>query len=338
MSVRGAWPSGRVVHDLIESKVLRGNRPGDPHVREIPVYLPPGYDQSARKRYPVVYVLTGFTGSGRMLLNRTNFTESLDQRMDRMISTGRCRPMILVLPDCYTRYGGSQYLNSTATGRYEDHVIREVVPWVEARYRTKSDRAHRGVMGKSSGGYGALTLGMKYPNVFGAVACHSGDAYFEYCYLPDFPKALDGLKKHGGVAGFMRAFERAPKKRFEMVAVLNIVAMSACYSPNPRDPFGFDLPFDLETGRIKERVWARWLALDPVRMVSSHAHALRAMKLLFIDAGKRDEWNLHHGARILREALRRHDVRHVYEEFDDGHMDIAYRYDRSLPRLSRALR
>jgi enterochelin esterase family protein len=321
----------------MESRVLRGNRPGDPNLREVPVYLPPGYDDSPKRRYPVVVVLTGFTGSGRMLLNRSNFTEAIDLRMDRLIATGRARPMILVMPDCYTRYGGSQYLNSSATGRYEDHVVHEIVPWIDSRYRTKGDRAHRGVMGKSSGGYGAMVLGMKHPGVFGALASHSGDAYFEYCYLPDFPKAIDGLRKHGGVEGFMRAFEKAPRKKHDLVGVLNIIAMAACYGPRPRAPLGFDLPFDLDTGRLDERVWDRWLRLDPVRMIPQHAAALRKLRLLFIDVGTRDEYNLHHGARILRRTLRRHGIRHVYEEFDDGHMDISYRYDASLARMSRAL-
>jgi len=331
------FPRGRVVLDYIDSRVLRGNRPGDPHLREVPVYLPPGYDDSKTKRYPVVVVLTGFTGSGRMLLNRSNFDEAIDQRMDRLIATGRVKPMILVMPDGYTRYGGSQYLNSPATGRYEDHMIREIVPWADARYRTKAEAGHRAVIGKSSGGYGALVLGMKHPDVFGALASHSGDAYFEYCYLPDIPKALSEIARHGGLEKFLRAFDRAPKKKHDMVMALNIVGMSSCYSPNPRSALGFDLPWDAKTEKLDERVWKKWLAHDPVRMARKHAAALKRLRLVYLEAGVRDEWNLHIGARILSKTLAKLGVKHVHEEFDDGHMGISYRYDASLPRISRAI-
>lgn len=330
-------PPGRVVIDRIDSRVLRGNRPGDPTLREIPVYLPPGYDASPGRRYPVVYLLTGFTGTGRMMLNRTPFGEAIDQRMDRLIGERKARPAILVMPDASTRYGGSQYINSSATGRYEDHLTRELIPWIDGRYRTIPDRGHRGVAGKSSGGYGAIVMGMRHPDLFGAVACHSGDMYFEYGYRPDVPKAAETIRRHGGTAGFLRAFDAAVRKSSEMFNALNIVAMAACYSPNPRAPLGFDLPFDVATGRFDERVWARWLAHDPVVMVERHAAALRSLKLLFIDCGTRDEWNLQIGARLFVEALRRRGIRHRHEEFDDGHRDIGYRYDVSLPRLTRAL-
>lgn len=330
-------PVGRVVIDRIESRRLRGNRPGDPTLREVPVYLPPGYDDSPGRRYPVIFLLTGFTGTGRMYLNRTPFAEAIDQRMDRLIHGRQARPAILVMPDCFTRYGGSQYLNSSATGRYEDHLVDELVPWIDSRYRTLPDRLHRGVAGKSSGGYGALVMGMKHPETFGAVACHSGDMYFEYCYGPDIPRAVELLRRRGGVAGFLEAFDAAPKKSSDMYTALNVVAMSACYSPNPRAPLGFDLPFDPRTGRLEERTWRRWLELDPVRMLDRHAAALKSLRLLFIDCGTRDEWNLQIGARILVEGLRRKGIRHEHQEFDDGHRDIGYRYDVSLPKLTRAL-
>src|SRR5262245_47109830 len=119
---------GRVVVESFESPLLQGNAAGDPHVRRVPVYLPPSYDASPERRYPVVFVLTGFMGRGRMLLNDNPWSPSLDDRMDTLIESG-CPEMILVMPDCFTRYGGSQYVNSTATGRYQDHVVRELVPF-----------------------------------------------------------------------------------------------------------------------------------------------------------------------------------------------------------------
>jgi enterochelin esterase family protein len=331
--------NGRVILERIESAALQANPAGDASVRTVPIYLPPSYDRSGTRRYPVVFVLTGFTGRGRMLLNDNLWAPAIDDRMDALIARGAAGQMILVMPDCATRYGGSQYLNSTATGRYEDHVIEELVPWVDRRYRTLASREHRGVVGKSSGGYGAMVLAMRHPDVFGAVACHSGDMAFEYCYLPDFPKFLRTLAKHDGLLGFLRTFDAAPRKTRELVEAMNILAMAACYSPNPRrKPLGIDLPFDLETGALDAAVWARWLQHDPLRMAPEHLSELRRLRLLFIDCGTRDEFNLQWGARQLAGVLRRHDVPHLHEEFDDGHMDIVYRYDRSLPLLWEALR
>ena len=187
---------GSVIIETITSDVLRGNPLGDPFVRRVPIYLPPDYATSSA-RYPVVFVLAGFTGRGITFLNDAPWEETLPQRMDRLIADGKVRPMILVMPDCFTRLGGSQYINSPAVGRYEDHVTQELVPFVDEKYRTLADRAHRAVVGKSSGGYGAVTLGMRHPEIFGIMASHSGDLYFEFCYQPDFFGALRGLKKYG---------------------------------------------------------------------------------------------------------------------------------------------
>ena len=327
---------GRVEVIEFESPVLRGNPAGDPHVRRVPVYLPPSYDAEPGRRYPVVFVLTGFTGRGRMLLNDNPWSPSLDDRLDKLIAAG-CPDLIVVMPDCFTRFGGSQYMDSAATGRYETHVVSELVPWADERYRTLAAREHRAVAGKSSGGYGALHLGMRHPELFGAVACHSGDMLFEYCYQPDFPKACSVLQEAGGVRKFLEAFEAKPQKGKDEFLALNILGMAACYSPEPAAELGVGLPFDLATGLPRDDVWRRWLELDPLRRMGAHADALRSMRLLWIDCGKRDEFHLHHGARAFARELTRLGITHVHEEFDDGHMNVPYRYDRSLPALARAL-
>jgi enterochelin esterase family protein len=330
-------PRGTVEVMTVASRVLRGNPLGDPSTRHLPVYLPPGYAQSS-ERYPALVALTGFTGSGRMLLNIDPWGEPLNERLDRLILQGDIGPMIVVMPDCFTRFGGSQYLNSSATGRYADHLLREVIPQLDATYRTLPSRQHRGVFGKSSGGFGALRLGMDHPDMFGGVACHSGDLAFEYCYLPDFPKFLAQVERHGGVVGFVAAFEAAPKKTFDLITAMNVLAMAACYSPNRSvRPFGIELPMDLHTGALGSRVWGRWLRHDPLRRLPRSAAALRSLRLLYIECGTRDEFNLHLGARQLVRALERLKVRHVYREFPDGHMGLSYRYDVSLPYLWRAL-
>jgi len=142
----------RVIIHPFESEALKGNYLNDPFVRRVGIYLPPDYDETIR--YPVVYLLTGFTGRGTMMLNESSWDENIQQRLDRLIQTQAIQRLIAVLPDCFTKYGGSQYINSTATGRYEDYVIDEILQFVEARYRTIARPEGRGVCGKPIGGHG----------------------------------------------------------------------------------------------------------------------------------------------------------------------------------------
>ena len=322
---------GTVVKLRHESEVLKNNAPGDPHIRDLYVYVPPGYETSG-DRYPTVLCLTGFTGRGKMLLNDSAFTPNLAERMDKLTASGRVRPMILVMPDCFTYYGGSQYINSTATGRYEDYLTHEIVPFVDAEFRTIPSRESRAVMGKSSGGYGSLIMGLRHSDIFGLVCSTSGDAYFDYCYPMDFVKAFRLIK--GDPKGFIKKVWSNEKHGKDDHSAINTIGMAACYSPNAED---FDLPFDLETGEIRRDVWARWLEHDPVRLVSKHAVDLKSLKLLYIDAGSKDEFALDVGAKILSKKLKEFGVDHVHEEFDDGHFNISYRYERSLELISKAI-
>jgi enterochelin esterase family protein len=327
----------QVVLESFTSRVLADNPLGDPAARTLPIILPPAYESSGR-RYPVIYGLTGFTGSGPMMLNVSGWRPNLQQRIERLMAGGKLPPAIYVLPDCFTRYGGSQYLNSTAIGRYEDYVVDEIVPHIDRTYRTLAGPAGRGVFGKSSGGYGAIVLGMKHPDLFGAVACHSGDMAFDLVYRPDFPKFLNAIQKAGGVEKWLSEFGRKAKIESRDVEVIGVLAMAAAYSPNlAAAPLPIDFPFDLETCELRQDVWARWLELDPVQMVEQYAGNLKQLRLLFIDCGTRDEFNLHFGARILVRKLKALGVPHEYEEFDDGHMDIQYRYEVSLPKIAGAL-
>lgn len=327
---------GALQVETVTSKVLEGNPPGDPHVRDLHVYTPPGYEKGDQ-RYPVIWCLAGFTGRGRTLLNDGAWTPALNERMDLLIASGKCKPAILALPDCFTHLGGSQYVNSPGLGAYEDYVVEELVPYVDSRYRTLGF-GHRGVMGKSSGGYGAIVLGMKQPDIFSAVACHSGDMGFEHCYGRDFGPAIRRIRKFGGVAGWMKQFAAQPRKRAEDFPALDVIAMAAAYSPNPENPPAYcDLPFDAETGELQPHVWARWHENDPLALAGNHVRALREMKLLFFDCGTDDEFYLELGARQMVKKLSSLGIKHEYQEFEDGHMNIPYRYDVSLPRLTAAL-
>ncbi len=323
---------GDVRIERLESTVLRGNPMGDPTSRNLAIYLPPGYDPA--RRYPVLYGLVGYTGTGRMLLNIDPLSEDLQARLDRLILTKLCPPVIVALPDCFTRVGGSQYINSLALGRYEDYLLQEVLPFVETKHRC----GRRGIWGKSSGGYGSIIQGMRHPEVFSALACHSGDMGFEYCYMGDFPKAMDSFQKAGGTAAWLKEFWAQPnRRRSEDFAALNTLGMAAHYSPEPSEELGIALPFDIQTGAFRDDVWQRWLRHDPVRIVAQHADALRQLAAVFIDCGSKDQFNLHWGARALHAALEVLRVPHIYEEFDDTHSNISYRYDRSIPLLANAL-
>lgn len=314
-----------------KSEVLKDNPLNDPFERELHVYLPPNYEAGEQK-FPVVYVLTGFTGRGKMLLNDVPFAPNFAERMDKLIMDETIKPMIAVLPDCFTHFGGSQYINSSATGRYEDYLTEEIVPFVDENFRTISDKDSRAVMGKSSGGYGALIMAMRHADLFGLACSISGDAYFEYCYTPDMAKAFRVIE--GNPKEFLAKFWEADKKGKNDFSGVNIIGMSACYSPNPDSIYGYDLPFDLETGALRKEVWERWLKHDPVRILEGAVDELKSLKLLFLDAGTSDEFALDIGAKILNKRFRDLDIPHIHEEFNDGHFKISYRYNRSLELIS----
>ncbi len=322
----------------VRSEILRDNALGDPCERQIPIYLPPDYATSDIS-YPVVYYLAGFSGGGQLLLQESLWSENLPQRLERLTRSLSIRPMIVVMADCLTRLGGSQYINSAATGRYEDHLIDELVPFIDATYRTRAGRDSRAVVGKSSGGYGATVLAMRHPDVFGLAADHSGDKYFEFCYKADIPGCVAGLARYQhSPAEFLLDFPHPAATRGRYwFTVVNMLAMASCYSPNATEPIGFDLPFDPATGELRAEVWQRWLQHDPIELVAAHADALRSLRLYYIDCGSWDEHHLQFGARIYTQRLTGLGIPHTYDEFDGGHMQVAHRLDVSLQAISAAI-
>jgi S-formylglutathione hydrolase FrmB len=331
---------GRLEWLEIEAPSLEGNALGGPTRRPLLAYLPPGYGGGNADRFPAVYFLHGFTGSARAWVNATPFAPTVPERLDALVMNGAPAAIGLFV-DGWTALGGTQWMNSDAVGRYRDYVAQDVVAAVDRALRTVPSAEARAVVGKSSGGYGALVMGAHHPDVFAHVASHAGDAGFEYCYLPDFPEAaaaLQGTDPGAWLDGFLvRA--AGSKPRGDEHTVLNIIAMAAHYSPKAGEPLGLELPFDPGTARLREDVWARWLAHDPVRFVPRHLDAFRRLRSVYADCGTRDEYNLRWGARMVVEALRAGGVEVLHEEFDDGHRGIDYRYARSLahllPRLAR---
>ncbi len=323
----------------IRGAALAGNALGDPVERRVPVVTPPGYGDGDAS-YPTVYFLAGFAGGGVYTMGESIWSENLPQRVERLMASSEIAPMIFVIPDCVTRLGGSQYINSTATGRYEDHLLADVIPFIDRNYRTRADREHRAVMGKSSGGYGATVLAMRHADVFAHAADHSGDKYFDFCYRADIPHVVAALSNYGNSpAAFLREFPQPPQQRGRgWFTIVNMLAMASCYSPNAHAEIGFDLPFSLETGELIDAVWRRWLQHDPVLLAESHVAALRSLRTYYIDCGRWDEHHLQLGARIYCRRLRQLEVRHTYEEFDGGHQNTAHRYEHSLRAFSDAWR
>ena len=195
-------------------------------------------------------------------------------------------------------------------------------------------------MGKSSGGYGAIIHGMRYAKHWGAIACHSGDMYFDFCYRMDIPRTIDTLAKHGSdPQRFLRDLISGNKVSDLDAHAVMFLAMAAFYDPAPATPLGFHLPMDLKTGELDEGRWARWLRHDPIFIVeeASAVKQLRSLKGVYIDCGFRDQYYLHYGARILHRKLDARRIAHFYEEFDDNHSSVDYRMNVSLPWLYRRI-
>ena len=362
--------AGTVVVLEHHSKILADNPLGDPSLRKLAVWLPREYDLRAGsgpgRRFPVLVDMVGFTGSGLAHLNWKPFSENVGERAARLVRDGKMGPVIIVFPDCFTALGGNQYVNSSAIGHYADYLLQEIVPTVDREFRTLASREHRGCFGKSSGGYGAIIHGMKYARHWGAIADHSGDAYFDFIYRADWPNTLDELAKYrrparkagplhppaqtvaerglgaglddGRVRRFLDALWKKHKlSGAEVNAIMN-VCMAATYDPDPRAPLGFRLPFHLDTGELIESRWRNWLEHDPVLLVKRHARDLRKLAGIYVDCGWRDQYHIHFGCRQLSRELGAARIAHRYEEFDDDHSDVDYRMDVSLPFLYRALK
>ena len=358
-------PAGTLVVLEHTSKILKGNPLGDPHVRKLGVWLPPQYSEGRRQRFPVLYDLVGYTGAGIAHLNWKPFSENVPERVARLIYEQKMGPAIVVFPDCFTALGGNQYVNSSAIGNYADYLTREIIPFVDSEFRTLPGRNHRGCFGKSSGGYGAIIHGMKYAKYWGAIANHSGDAYFDFIYRADWPNTLNELAKYrtpkrkpgkldvraaserkgiadgeddGRIKRFLSAVWKQQKLSMAEGHCLMNLCMAATYDPDPRAPLGFRVPFNMESGEMIARRWEKWRNHDPINLVAKHSVNLRTLRGIYIDCGWRDQYQIHYGTRILSKRLAEAGIRHSYEEFDDTHSDIDYRMDVSLAFLYRALK
>ncbi len=302
--------AGRIDEHIVTSELLRGNPLGDPAERPLWVYVPPGYDEEPDRRYPAVYVIQGYTGHVAMWRNRSAYRQPFPECADALFAGGEAPPAIVVYVDAWTAYGGSQFVDSRGTGRYHSYLCDEVVPWVDAHYRTVASSACRAITGKSSGGFGAMITPMLRPDLFGALATHAGDALYEHCYIPEFGTAVRLLRDYDGdIWRWWDDFRsRVSFTKEADQHLLMLLGVSACFSA--REDGTVELPFDPRTGMLRPDVWQRWLDWDPVRMAPRYAHALRSLQAIWIDAGRRAARGRggRRGGQVR--AVRRHPRRH----------------------------
>lgn len=315
----------------VESKALVGNPLSDPVQRDVIIFKPNKISKGA----PLLIGLAGFGGGARSFMNYSPLSTNFTDVVDKLRRSGGLHDAIIAIPDCFTSLGGNQYLNSEAVGAYEDFIVKEIVPELKDRFGT----GRTGVFGKSSGGFGAYSLSIRNPEVFHGFADHSGDAGFEYCYFADFPDSIKEFRKAGGVRKWFEEFSKSTNKsRKKYMAPLNTLAMAAFYSPNKQSGnMMIDLPFDIETGEMLDEVLDGWKKFDPARNISENLGKLREMKAIYLDVGSEDEFRINFGMSKMHRILRENSIEHFFEEFEDGHFNISYRYEQSLAYLAKRL-
>ena len=327
-------PQGAVHRRTIDSKALAGNPLGDPNKRLVDIYIPAGHDGAG---LPLLVDLVGFTAGGPGHTNWKNFGENAPERLDRLIASGAMPPVAVVFPDCFTKLGGNQYINSEGVGHWADFLIDEAVPFVEREFKC-GGKGKRGCFGKSSGGYGAMVHAMLYADFWSAAASHSGDVGVDLMYRHEMPNLLRALAPHGGEPkGWLEKFFAAPKHKDSDIHILMMLCMCATYDPDPSAYLNIRLPVDPHTCEFIPERWQNWLDWDPLTLAEKHMANLKKLKFFYLDCGNVDQYNLVYGARRLHAMLERMGVAHRYEEFPDNHSSVDYRMDISLPLLAKAL-
>ncbi|HEV7640993.1 MAG TPA: alpha/beta hydrolase-fold protein [Gaiellaceae bacterium] len=313
------------------SEALRGNPLGDPHVRPLHVYVP----EDTSRRYPSVYVLQGMMGMADGWFNVEPWSLSYPDRISALAPDA-----VVVLVDAFTAVGGSQYVDSPGIGNYHTYLCDELVPYVDANFPTLPEARHRGIQGKSSGGYGAMITPLLRPDLFGGLATHAGDALFEVSYARDFAPAARALRDRYGSSfdAFWEDFRsgRPVLASPDDALLVDIYAMSAAYSA--RADGTVDLPFDIETGERIPEVWERWLTFDPVLLAREpeHAETIRGLQAIWIDCGRHDEYFLDLGATAFHRevvAAGTSAERVRFELFPGTHRGLTWRYPLSLAWL-----
>jgi len=328
-------PRGGIEKITFHSEALDTNLVGESSQRTANVYLPPSYHEDAGGRFPAVYLLHGYQGSYDQWMSAGDVWNIRDV-MDSLIATNAVREMIIVMPDANNLFGGSFYTNSATTGNWEDYIASDLIQTVDQRYRTLATAASRGIAGHSMGGYGAIKLAMKHPDVFGAVyslsACCLGwggdltpdnDAWSITLSLTDFRQLLPGEEDY-----LAQAF----------------LAMSAAWSPDPENaPFFAECLVHRSDGALirSQNAYSRWTSNMPVSMVEQYRTNLARLRGMAFDVGSNDPFtHIPLTNKSMAEALSRNGIQHEFEIHDGDHNNrAAERIERKLlPFFSRVLR
>ncbi|HEY6458372.1 MAG TPA: alpha/beta fold hydrolase [Steroidobacteraceae bacterium] len=301
---------------------LRGNLEGESTERDAVVVLPPGYASHPQRRYPVVYALHGYSIGAQQWIHEIHVPQTLEGAFAK-----GAREMIVVLPDSKTAYGGSFYSRSATTGDFETYVVHDVVQFIDSHYRTLANRLSRGLVGHSMGGYGAARLGMRHPEVFGALYIMSG-----CCLSPMQPQTLDA--QNSAAIEALKSPAEAANLPFPARATL---ATAAAWSPDPRrPPLYLDLPF--KDGVLQADVLAKWTANAPLAFFDQAVGNLRQYTAIGIDAGDQD--GLRMDAAKFHEALDSYGIRNTFEIYPGTHTsNVAFRIqDHVMPFFSQNLK
>ncbi|MCI1186983.1 alpha/beta hydrolase-fold protein [Hymenobacter sp. DH14] len=298
---------GRVVVTYLDSKLLRGNPGGENPRRRVSVYLPAGYDANA-SRYPVLYYLHGFTWSDSLLFH----ADGLGALLDQAIADGQIRPLIVVAPNENTLFQGSFYANSATNGPWADFTARELVQFIDQKFRTFARPASRGLAGHSMGGNGTLRLAMLYPNTYAAA----------YALSPAFAAPhVEWMAGRAGQAAASRATSRAALgQNFDAI---RIVATARALSPTPgKGAFGAALPYSTGPDSLAHRdaVLAQWAAGTPLALLPGHLASLRQLRGLAFDWGEQDQFqHIPPSCRTLSTQLAAYGIPHSAEAYAGNH-------------------
>ncbi|WP_126173243.1 alpha/beta hydrolase [Altericroceibacterium xinjiangense] len=287
----------RVEKVTVHGPSLEGNYEGNSPDRSVMVFLPPNYDADPDKRYPVVYFLHGFALTDQTYADYVKMEDAVNE------AAAAGNELILVLPDAMTRQRGAMYSDSPTTGNWERFVARDLVSYVDGRYRTIPDRASRGLAGHSMGGYGTLRIGQKNPDVFSSLYAMSA------CCLSPRTWSTEELNRLSAMS-----VEEQKKASFGDAAAL---ASLAAWSPSPEGPNYFDA--GVKDGTVDPLVQARTYAASPIAMLPQYVSGLKTMKAIALDVGDKD--TLVRDDTWMHEELDRFGVPHQWEVYAGDHVN-----------------
>lgn len=306
-----AWRGG-VIHTVeVPAPSLKGNLLGDTAARATSIYLPPSYSKEKRRHYPVLYLLHGFGADNTAFI--AGRYQDLDIRvsMDGLIRSGKVVEMIVVTPSTRNGHDGSFYANSPVSGNWEDFIIHDLVGYVDSHYRTLANRENRAVAGHSVGGFGALRLGMRHPEIFSAL----------YAMSP-YGIGIDSAPTPGTARSWAAAMSVTDPSRIRAAGFGAdlVIAETSVFSPDTaRPPLYVDFPFWMKGTRLipDSAVFVRWNV--PLREVSRYAGNLKRMRVGF-DAGRSDAFNrIPPDVATLDSSLTALGVPHFAELYDGNH-------------------